>query len=377
MNTTRHTFSVTHCDNYENTGNCKTLAAAQSLANKHGSYEIFIRSQERTTDTDTLYMVFTPRQGWSFIDATEDDFAERATPANPMPHIKAPDRRYWVAGPDDISETATEEDLATSATPSEDMPNLTFNHLRNISETATVYKDLLRMITDSCDPAYAMRVKDELDTAKSDMTLISKEELVRVSHIFFDNTKKWVEFCDVANTYLQSDTIKETATVYSMDVARVAGRDAFDGIDEQDICERASQIITRRMERDHEAKAFTSPQLVTRYLQATLAHLEHEEFHAMIMDSQHRLIKCVRLAVGTIDGAAVYPREVMKTVLKYNGAAVIFAHNHPSGIADASGADKSITARLCEALKMIDVRVLDHVIVGHGEFTSFAEKGWL
>ena len=253
MNTTRHTFSVTHCDNYENTGNCKTLAAAQSLANKHGSQHIFIRGATRTTDTDNIYMVFVPHTGWEFITATEDDFAERATPT----------------------------DLA------------------------------------------------------------------------------------------------ETATVYSMDVARVAGRDAFDGIDEQDICERASQIITRRMEREHEAKPFTSPQLVTRYLQATLAHLEHEEFHAMIMDSQHRLIKCVRLAVGTIDGAAVYPREVMKTVLKYNGAAVIFAHNHPSGIADASGPDKAITERLVKALNMIDVRVLDHVIVGHGEFTSFAEKGWL
>ena len=102
MNTTRHTFSVTHCDNYENTGNCKTLAAAQSLANKHGSQHIFIRGATLTTKTDTLYMVFTPREGWAFIDATEEDFA-------------------------------------TSATPSEDKPNLTFNHLRNISETATVY----------------------------------------------------------------------------------------------------------------------------------------------------------------------------------------------------------------------------------------------
>lgn len=82
MNTTRHTFSVTHCDNYENTGNCKTLAAAQSLANKHGSQQIFIRSQECTTDTDTLYMVFVPHKGWTFLSASEVNFAERATPTN-------------------------------------------------------------------------------------------------------------------------------------------------------------------------------------------------------------------------------------------------------------------------------------------------------
>ena len=82
MNTTRHTFSVTHCDNYENTGNCKTLAAAQSLANKHGSDAIFIRGATLTTKTDTLYMVFTPHEGWAFIDATEEDLATSATPTN-------------------------------------------------------------------------------------------------------------------------------------------------------------------------------------------------------------------------------------------------------------------------------------------------------
>lgn len=123
--------------------------------------------------------------------------------------------------------------------------------------------------------------------------------------------------------------------------------------------------------------ALTSPQITQRYLSSKLRDREAEVFSAILLDSQHRVLKYVELAHGTIDGAAVYPREVAKTVLKENAAAVIFAHNHPSGIAEASQADKAITERLVKSLKLFDVRVLDHIIVGDGEFTSFAEKGWL
>ena len=123
--------------------------------------------------------------------------------------------------------------------------------------------------------------------------------------------------------------------------------------------------------------ALTSPQLTQRYLMSKLRDRQSEAFVALFLDSQHRIIEYVELAHGTIDGAAVYPREVVKMALAKNAAALIFAHNHPSGIAEASQADKSITDRLVKALSLLDIRVLDHIIIGDGEFTSFAEKGWL
>jgi DNA repair protein RadC len=95
------------------------------------------------------------------------------------------------------------------------------------------------------------------------------------------------------------------------------------------------------------------------------------------MDNQHRLIKYEELFFGTIDGASVHPREVVKHALKHNAAAVIFAHNHPSGVAEPSQADQRITDRLKSALLLVDVRVLDHMIVGDREVLSFAEKGLL
>lgn len=121
----------------------------------------------------------------------------------------------------------------------------------------------------------------------------------------------------------------------------------------------------------------TSPQLTRKFLTSKLRDKKHEVFAAILLDSQHHVVEYIELAHGTIDGAAVYPREVVKTVLDKGAAAVIFAHNHPSGIAEPSQADKAITERLSKALSLIDVRVLDHLIVGDGEFTSFAEKGWL
>ena len=123
---------------------------------------------------------------------------------------------------------------------------------------------------------------------------------------------------------------------------------AATGNQENMILERASEILQARYVSD---VCFTSPQLVVRYLKARLEHLEHEEFHALFLDSQHKLIKAEVLAKGTIDGAAVYPREVLKAALNCNAAAVVFAHNHPSGIAEASQADRTITEKLVKALE--------------------------
>ena len=97
----------------------------------------------------------------------------------------------------------------------------------------------------------------------------------------------------------------------------------------------------------------------------------------MYLDNQHRLLAFEELFRGTIDGASVYPREVVKHALKHNAAALIFAHNHPSGVAEPSQADIHITQRLKQALALVDIRVLDHIIVGDAETTSLAQHGSL
>lgn len=121
----------------------------------------------------------------------------------------------------------------------------------------------------------------------------------------------------------------------------------------------------------------SSPQQTRRFLQHHLGARQREVFSCLFLDSQNRLIRCDDLFLGTLDGAAVYPREVVSRALQYSSSAVIFAHNHPSGVAEPSSADKRITERLQEALGLLDIRVLDHIIVGRGREYSFAEAGLL
>ena len=123
--------------------------------------------------------------------------------------------------------------------------------------------------------------------------------------------------------------------------------------------------------------ALTSPDATRRYLKSRLMTRPQEVFACLFLDTRHRVIRYEELFTGTIDGAAVYPREVVRRALDYNAAALILAHNHPSGIAEPSEADIHLTDRLKSALGLVDVRVLDHMIVGHGEVTSLAEKGRL
>jgi DNA repair protein RadC len=122
---------------------------------------------------------------------------------------------------------------------------------------------------------------------------------------------------------------------------------------------------------------FDSPKATADYLTARLAQCEHEVFTLIYLDNRNRLIACRDLFRGTIDGASVHPREVVKEALRHNAAAVILAHNHPSGIAEPSHADELITTRLRDALALVDIRVLDHLIVAAGTTLSFAEKGYL
>ncbi|HKV97790.1 MAG TPA: DNA repair protein RadC [Gammaproteobacteria bacterium] len=121
----------------------------------------------------------------------------------------------------------------------------------------------------------------------------------------------------------------------------------------------------------------TDPAATRRYLVAQLRDRPHEVFCCLYLDNRHRVIAFEELFQGTLDGASVHPREVLRKVLAHNAAAVIFAHNHPSGVAEPSDADRRLTQRLKESLALVDVRVLDHFVVGDGETASFAERGLL
>lgn len=124
-------------------------------------------------------------------------------------------------------------------------------------------------------------------------------------------------------------------------------------------------------------QVFTRPDAVANYLRTHFAHYAREVFLALFLDTRHRLIASEELFQGTLDGASVYPREVVKRALHHNAAAVIFAHNHPSGVAEPSADDERITRRLRDALALVDIRVLDHLVVGAGEAVSLAERGLL
>jgi len=121
----------------------------------------------------------------------------------------------------------------------------------------------------------------------------------------------------------------------------------------------------------------TSPEATRAYLSNQLRNYPYEVFACLFLDNQHHILEFEELFRGTIDGASVYPREVVKKALDHNAAAVIFAHNHPSGISEPSQADKLITNKLKQALDLLDIRVLDHFIIGDGMPYSFAEHGLL
>ncbi|MEZ9822731.1 DNA repair protein RadC [Shewanella sp. 10N.286.45.A1] len=140
-----------------------------------------------------------------------------------------------------------------------------------------------------------------------------------------------------------------------------------------ELLEHAAEALAQKYKREG---TFTNPDNVKEYLQLKLGSYDREVFALMLLDNQHQLIRFEELFFGTIDAASVYSREVVKAALNANAAAVILAHNHPSGIAEPSRADKRITNRLVDALGLIDVRVLDHIVVGE-HCVSFAERNWI
>ena len=147
-------------------------------------------------------------------------------------------------------------------------------------------------------------------------------------------------------------------------------------VDDDAIIAQALDILARRLtsRRAADGAIFSAPEEVKAYAQLRWAAHEREVFSVLLLDTRHRLIAVVELFLGTVDSASVHPREVVKAALSRNASAVILVHNHPSGIPEPSQADIAITRKLVEALAFVEVRVLDHVVVGEGA-VSMAERG--
>ena len=150
-------------------------------------------------------------------------------------------------------------------------------------------------------------------------------------------------------------------------------RDVFTA-DEQDILHKAEDILRKRVL--NSLYKVSDPRLAVRFLKMKLSTLQREAFGLLHLDNQHRIVADQILFYGTIDASPVYPREVIKSVLGFNSAAVILYHNHPSGVTEASQADHRITETLKNALSSVDVRILDHFIIGD-DYLSFAERGYI
>lgn len=126
-----------------------------------------------------------------------------------------------------------------------------------------------------------------------------------------------------------------------------------------------------------EEKPLMSPEMTREFVQGQLTDEEREVFMVIFVDNQHRVIKHSRMFSGTLSHVEVHPREIVREAIKINAAALILAHNHPSGHSEPSQADKMITARIIKCCGFMDIRVLDHLVIGRGEYVSFAERGWI
>jgi DNA repair protein RadC len=145
-------------------------------------------------------------------------------------------------------------------------------------------------------------------------------------------------------------------------------------VEEQGILDQAFAILAERHQR---GEPLTSPESTKDFLRLRLADQPNEVFGCIFVDNRHRIIDVEDLFFGTIDGASVHPRVIVQKVLLRNAAAILAYHNHPSGVAEPSQADLRITQRIKEAVALVDVRLLDHLVVSVGECTSLAERGLL
>jgi DNA repair protein RadC len=181
---------------------------------------------------------------------------------------------------------------------------------------------------------------------------------------------------DLARTLLKHfGTLNRLCNASASEFASIPGMGPAKYAQLHAVLELARRVIAERL---RESTVLGSPTEVKNWLQLRMAHLPHETFCILLLDANHRLIDAIDLFRGTLNQTSVYPREVVKLVLEHNAAAVVLAHNHPSGVREPSRSDEFITRELCSALALIDVKVLDHFVVpARGEPLSFAERGLL
>ncbi|MCG8023570.1 MAG: DNA repair protein RadC [Candidatus Thiodiazotropha endolucinida] len=169
---------------------------------------------------------------------------------------------------------------------------------------------------------------------------------------------------------------KTDASVEALEEDRLSGLKPADlnDVEKQSVITLAMKVLSIK----HRAgRVLSKPDETRDFLRLRLADYRNEVFGCLFVDNRHRIIAVRELFQGTIDGASVYPRVVVQQAMEVNAAAVVFFHNHPSGVAEPSHADEAITRRLKDALALVDVRVLDHFVVSAGESVSFAERGLL
>ena len=171
--------------------------------------------------------------------------------------------------------------------------------------------------------------------------------------------------------------IRESRRLYKGQLRPLFAHDS-DESSSHEKCRAARELVLRALREEmNSAPVLSSPTAVREYLQITLSAREHEVFMALFLDAQNRVLAAEELFRGTLTQTAVYPREIVKTALRANAAAVIFAHNHPSGVAEPSRADEMLTQTLKHSLALVDIKVLDHFVVGRSAILSFAERGLL
>ena len=189
-----------------------------------------------------------------------------------------------------------------------------------------------------------------------------------------NNTRKTMRFTANPSDLRQTEqdiVIKLAFNILSSDYSRLSH---LTSLDQNIVIRLAFNLMT---ERHRPGQLLSDPAETCRYLRLKYADQKNEVFSALFLDNRHRVIAFEDLFFGTINGASVHPRVVVQRALEINAAAVIFTHNHPSGISEPSEVDRKLTNRLKKVLEVIDVRVLDHIVVGSEETTSFAERGWL
>lgn len=179
---------------------------------------------------------------------------------------------------------------------------------------------------------------------------------------------------------LASHLLQHFGSLYQVMTADKQAMSAVKGVGEaklaqiQAVAELGRRFFRAGMVRED---ALANPQATHQFLMSMLAHREREIFMVIFLDNQHRVISSQEMFAGSINSVEVHPREIVKEALKLNAAALILAHNHPSGIAEPSGADRDITRQIVSAALLFNIRILDHLVIGLGHYVSFAERGWL